>query len=169
MKNVFYILTLFFLSTACSSFKLTNKEKELIKSRVITNMGSNDYTIRVYQADPARWKSIPLTSEYSLTVRNDSAFAFLPFFGRAYVAPYNSNEGGIKFEEKMQDYQIARNKKGNGWEIKFKINIPTHNYQFFLTVFETGKSVINVSSYQRDPIAFYGEIALPAEIYNQKQ
>jgi hypothetical protein len=71
----------------------------------------------------------------------------------------------------MQDYQTARNKKGNGWEIKFKINIPTHNYRFFLTVtvFETGKSVINVSSYQRDPIAFYREIALPAEIYNQRQ
>jgi hypothetical protein len=168
MKNLFYILSLIFFSVACSSLKLTSEEKELIKSRVITGIESNDYTIRVNQADPMRWKTIPLTSEYKLTIRNDSAFAFLPFFGRAYVAPYNSAEGGIKFEKKMEDYQVARNKKGDGWEIRFKMNLPNSNYQIFLSVFETGRSIINVNSYQRDPIAFYGDIELPKEIYNQK-
>jgi hypothetical protein len=84
MKNVFYLLSLIFLSAACSSLKLTGEEKALIKSRVITSMEGNDYTISVNQADPMR------------------------------------------------------------------------------------RSIINVSSYQRDPIAFYGDIEFPQEIYNQK-
>jgi hypothetical protein len=168
MKNLFYILSLFFLLTACSSFRLTDKEKDLIKNQVITHIENNDYTIRVNQADPMRWKTVSLTSEYKLTIRNDSAFALLPFFGRAYAAPYSSTEGGIKFEEKMQDYQAIRNKNGNGWEIRFKINLPNFNYHIFLSVFETGKTVIKVNSYQRDSITFYGEVELPAEIYNRK-
>jgi hypothetical protein len=103
-------------------------------------------------------KQVVLTSEYDLRIINDSAFAYLPYFGVAYSAPYGSSEGGIKFAEPMTDYAIASNKKSNGWDIHFKIRSKEDVYEIFMNIFNNGSSLFSVTSQKRDMISFSGEI-----------
>lgn len=126
--------------------------------KITRKLQSKDFTIKANYAIPLRGKQFYLTSDYDLRIKNDSAVAYLPYFGVAHVAPYNSSEGGIKFAEPMIDYSMVSNKKKNGWDIRFKIKAKEYNYDFFVTIFNNGSSSFTVSSYQRDAITFNGEI-----------
>lgn len=119
---------------------------------------SKDFTIAVNYANPLRMKPVYLTSEYDLRIKNDSAFAYLPYYGVAYTAPYNSTEGGIKFAEPMSEYKIIPHKKADGWDIRFRVKSKLTVYDFSLTIFNNGSSSISVSSYEKDRINFIGEV-----------
>jgi len=140
--------------TACSSTKTAT---ETI-GEVTRKVESKDVTVTVHYANPLRMKQVVLTSEYDLRIINDSAFAYLPYFGVAYSAPYGSSEGGIKFAEPMTDYAIASNKKSNGWDIHFKIRSKEDVYEIFMNIFNNGSALFSVTSQKRDMISFSGEI-----------
>ena len=40
-------------------------------------------------------RSRALTSDYSIEIRNDSVFSYLPYFGVAYNVPYGGGKGLI--------------------------------------------------------------------------
>jgi len=147
-----FVLVLFM--TACSSTKTTSETISAITRKV----ESKDITVTVHYANPLRMRQIVLTSEYDLRLKNDSAFAYLPYFGVAYSAPYGSSEGGIKFAEPMNDYAITPNKKSNGWDIHFKIRSKEDIYEIFMNIFNNGSALFSVTSQKRDMISFSGEI-----------
>ena len=151
---IYYTFMLLFFMTSCSSSKTTLE----IKNEITKKVESKDFTVNVNYANPLRMKQVALTSEYDLRIKNDSAFAFLPYFGVAYVAPYGSSEGGIKFAEPMTDYSITPNKKSTGWDIQFKIKSKQTSYEFFMNVFNNGSTTFIVSSFERDAITFHGEV-----------
>ena len=151
---VLWSLVVLIFTSACSSLKTTPE-----KAIEITNKIDNkDFTIKFNYANPIRMQQIALTSEYNLTIKGDSAIAFLPYYGVAHVAPFNSSEGGIKFTSNMLDYSKSMNKKGDGWNIRFKINSSEYHYNIFLSVYQNGNSILQRNSYERDPISFYGEM-----------
>lgn len=145
---------LLFFMFACSSSKTAADTIREITHKV----ESKDFTVSVNSANPFRMKHVMLTSEYDLRIKNDSAFAFLPYYGVAYSAPYNSNEGGIKFAEPMTDYSMVPNKKSTGWDIRFKVKSKEYIYEIYMNLFNNGSAMFSVSSYQRDMISFNGEI-----------
>ena len=147
-----FVLVLFL--TACSSTKTTSETISAITRKV----ESKDITVTVHYANPLRMRQIILTSEYDLRLKNDSAFAYLPYFGVAYSAPYGSSEGGIKFAEPMNDYAITPNKKSNGWDIRFKIRSKEDVYEIFMNIFNNGSALFSVTSQKRDMISFSGEV-----------
>jgi hypothetical protein len=147
-----FVLVLFL--TACSSTKTTTETISAITRKV----ESKDITVTVHYVNPLRMKQVVLTSEYDLRIKNDSAFAYLPYFGVAYSASYGSSEGGIKFAEPMNDYIITPNKKSNGWDIRFKISSKEDVYEIFMNVFNNGSTSFSVTSQKRDMISFGGEI-----------
>lgn len=129
-------------------------------NEVTQRINNKEFTIDVKYANPSRGSQIYLTSDYDLRVKNDSAFAYLPYFGVAYSAPYNSSEGGIKFSEPMYDYVSVPNKKNNGWNIRFKVRSKISEVTILLEVFNNGSSSFMVTSYERDAIRFNGEMNL---------
>jgi hypothetical protein len=146
-----------FLLTSCSVLKTAPETIKEVTGKIV----AKDFTILTNYAIPLRMQPVNLISEYSLTIKNDSAFAFLPYFGVARVAPYNSSEGGIKFAEKMTDFQIKTNKKSTGWEITFKVKPKAMvEYQVYLSVFDNGSATFNVNSYEKDMISFSGNMKL---------
>ncbi|MDR0863813.1 MAG: DUF4251 domain-containing protein [Candidatus Symbiothrix sp.] len=161
MKKGFFILMLLAVLAACSSLKQTKEEKEIRLVQVSESVKKDHYTIEVDRANPMRGKTITLTPTYDLTIRNDSAIAYLPYFGRVTYAPYGGGEGGIKFAQKMEEYQIGLNAKGDGWLVRFNIHTPEYNYTFNITIYQEGKAYISVTSSQRDPITFDGEMKWP--------
>ncbi|KQR69800.1 DUF4251 domain-containing protein [Pedobacter sp. Leaf176] len=98
---------------------------------------------------------------YDFTVTPDSIVAYLPYYGRAFFAPYNPTEGGIKFKSKDFSYTQSKNKKGS-----YSVNIKTkdlksENYQMVLTVSEKGYATLMVNSNNRQPINFSGILSEP--------
>ena len=138
---------------SCSSLKTSPD----VVNEVTQKVKSKNYTIEVNYANPMRWKQIYLNSDYDLRIKNDSAFAYLPFFGVAYSVPYGG-DGGIKFSEPMSDYHITTNKKSDGWDIHFKIKAKETDYEIYLNIYNNGSSIISVNSFNKDAITFNGEI-----------
>ncbi|MDP4237892.1 MAG: DUF4251 domain-containing protein [Bacteroidota bacterium] len=144
---------LFFI-VSCSSLKTTPETIEELTQKI----QAKDYTISVRYANPLRGKQIYLSSEYDLRIKNDSAFAYLPYFGVAYSAPYGGGEGGIKFAEPIIGYSMKPNKKSDGWDIHFRINAKESDYEISMNIFQNGSTIFTVSSFNRDIITFRGEV-----------
>jgi len=147
------IMVLFF-SVSCTSLKTTPESKNEITQKVQVK----DYTVIANYANPMRGKQIYLTSGYDLRIKNDSAFAYLPYFGVAYSAPYGGGEGGIKFAEPIHEYSVKSNRKSDGWDIHFKIKGKETDYEIYLNIFNNGSSMFTVNSFNRDAITFNGEL-----------
>jgi hypothetical protein len=152
-QNVIIVLVLFILY-ACNTIKTTPESTQ----ENLDKIENRDFTIIANYANPMRMRQVYLTSEYTLKIKGDSAFALLPYYGVAHTAPLNPAEGGIKFSEPMLDYSSKPTKKADGREISFKVNTREYNYQINMTVFFNGSSIFVVNAYQRDAITFYGEM-----------
>jgi len=162
MKSPFvYIATfLVILLTSCSS---TKTSVETIKE-VTQKVKSKNFTVLVNSANPMRMNLIYLTSEFDLRIKNDSAFAYLPYYGVVHTAPIDASEGGIKFAAPTTSYKISPNKKSTGWDIEFRVKSKTIVYDIYMNVFNNGSSMVSVRSSDRDGITFNGVLKL-----NQKK
>jgi len=84
-KQIFMLLLALLVGIPTLSAQQSKKEKkEQKKEAVMKLIESENYKIDVNTAMPMRGRSIPLTSSYSLTIRNDSVISYLPYYGRAY-------------------------------------------------------------------------------------
>ena len=128
--------------------------KELIRKQ--------EYVFVAQNALTQRGRTVNLTSEYDLKVGKLEVEAYLPFFGRAFTAPIDPTQGGIKFTSKNFEYKEKKGKK-SGWEITI---IPT-DYKdvnsLNLSVSESGYATLSVNSNQRSNISFYGYITQKPE------
>lgn len=97
-----------------------------------------------------------LTSRYDVRVTPDSVIAYLPFFGRAYTAPIDPSEGGIKFTSTKFSYKNSIRKKN--YEIQINPSDTREAQTLYLTVSSSGYASLTVLSYNRTPITFNGDI-----------
>jgi hypothetical protein len=141
----------------------TKKERQASKAAAIKKMVDDvNYVFEANTAIPLRGGSRQLTSPYDLKVSKDTIVAWLPYFGRAYVAPVNPSEGGIKFTWTKFDYKVKQAKNGN-WEITIKpkeknIGDMRDVQRLLLDISSSGYASLQVISSNRDPISFYGDI-----------
>jgi hypothetical protein len=142
----------------------TKKEKQAAHAAAIKKMvDSVNFVFEANTAIPQTGGTRQLTSEYDLRVVKDTIIAFLPYFGRAYLAPNpGETEGGIKFTSTNFIY-TSKQKKNGSWDIFIK---PKDNnisdwrdvQQLRLTISSDGYATLQVTSSNRDPISFYGYI-----------
>jgi hypothetical protein len=135
----------------------TRKEKRADKeAQMKTVLDSRNFTFTAQQANPMRGGSINLTSDYDFKVVSDSLIAYLPYFGRAYVAPMDPTDGGIRFTSTKFSY--VSNFKKSGFEILMKPTDTKDVRQMVLNVSLDGYATLSVISQNRDPITFYGMV-----------
>lgn len=143
------------LSTTLSA--QTKKEKKEQKSLAVKELiVSENYKIDVRTANPMRGRSVHLTSQYSLEIRNDSVFSYLPYYGRAYSIPYGGGEGLI-FKAPLKEYKMKTSKKGDA-KIEFSARSPEDEFKYDITVFTNGSASINVNMQNRQSISYHGEL-----------
>lgn len=135
-----------------------NSQKEKAKSAEIKAMLENKkFLFRAQSATPMGGNFVQLTSEYDVKISSDTLTTFLPYFGRAFVAPMNPSEGGIRLMSTSFDYSIENRKKG-GWNISIKPHDSRDVRLLQFTVTETGNATLQVLSNNRQPITFNGFI-----------
>lgn len=145
-----------FLQAQTKQEKREQKEKEL-KEWIATRQ----FTVSVNRALPTGGRSIPLTTLYSLELRGDSVYSYLPYFGRAYTAPYGGGNS-LNFATPVTDYDCTYTRKGAA-VIRFKAKTNEDNFTFRLQIYPDGGTTIQVTPVNRQSITYYGEVVPPKE------
>jgi hypothetical protein len=118
---------------------------------------SKNFVFKAESVSPARGRLTQLISEYDLVVSGDSVTAFLPYFGRAFSAPLNPTDGGIKFSSGHAEYKSVQ-RKNDSWEIEIRPKDVQEVQTLYLTVFDNKRANLRVSSNNRESISFNGYI-----------
>ena len=157
-KQIFMLLLALLVGIPTLSAQSKKEKKEQKKETVKKLIESENYKIDVNTAMPMRGRSIPLTSPYSLEIRNDSVISYLPYFGRAYSIPYGGGDG-LDFKAPLKEYDMKMDKKGNA-VIEFVARNPEDRYEFRAKVYTNGEASINVNMQNRQSISFQGELEM---------
>jgi hypothetical protein len=126
-----------------------NALKSLIESKT--------YHFHALSAKTMKGRTSTFTGEYFLDVVGDSISVDLPYAGKSYSVSYGSTDLSILFNTTKFTYAIDTTKKG-GWEVTINPkNQPTAT-KIFMSIYDNGYCDMNVSSPNRQPISFYGNI-----------
>jgi hypothetical protein len=149
-----------FVLLACNSSRSlqADADKEVATRNMITQ---KRFIFRATAALPSGGASRQLTSEYDLRVSPDTIITYLPYFGRAYSAPLDMNDGGIKFTSTQFDYTTQEQRKG-GWNISIIPRDANDVRQLLLNISSTGFASLQVISRNRQTISFNGSL-IPAK------
>lgn len=155
------VMLLLFLGSPSVWAQSKQEKKEQREKDVKEWIDSKHFTIEVDRALPLRGRSVHLTSPYSLELRGDSLFSYLPYFGRAYNVPYGGGNG-MRFEKPMTEYAVTYGKKGKTI-LLFNTKTDDDKYTFFIEIYPNGSATIQVTPVNRQSISYYGEITGPKE------
>lgn len=148
------ILAFLFIQINTVSAQDSKKDKaEAVKNMV----KAKNFVFKADYVIPMRGTSRNLTSDYDLNVSKDTITAYLPYFGRAYSAPIDPTEGGIKFTSTDFKYETKPKRKG-GWEISIEPKDTRDVRQLTMDISESGYASLRIISNNREAISFNGYI-----------
>jgi hypothetical protein len=153
MKNIKRVLVLAVIMLTGSLVTSAQKKSADEVKRMVESL---NYVFKAEMANPQGSVSRFLTSEYDLVVTRDTVISFLPYFGRAYSAPINPSEGGIKFTSVKFDYKQSND--GKRWKIDIRPKDASDVQQLYLDIFDNGSATLQVISTNRQTISFNGYV-----------
>jgi hypothetical protein len=160
----FSIATLFLLgctTTKTGIAETDNNVSTLVKAKQYTFVATSvepteDAQYNLRTMIPNGSNMYQLTSRYDVRVTPDSVVAYLPFFGKAYTAPINPTEGGIKFISTKFTYTQSMRKKM--YEIEIAPKDVQDIQKIYFSISPSGFSSLRVLSINKSPIAYNGNI-----------
>lgn len=158
MSSIVSVLLCLVLSGSQVVMAQQNEKKEQVAQEVKRIIESKEYLIDVNRAIPMQGSSTNLTSLYALTIKNDSVSSYLPYFGRAYSAPYGGGKG-LHFDAPMSAYALSFDKKGTA-KIQFQVRTDEDRYTYTIQVYSNGSATIHVMPTNKQSIRFYGALNL---------
>ena len=138
--------------TTCGTSQMT-AEKEAIANEVNQRINDFDFTFKA-----TGFGSIYLSPYYDVKVNPDTVKAYLPYYGRAYVAPMDPSEGGIKFTSTDFEYQVVPGRKKGNWQVNIHTRDTGRDIFLYFDIWENGSTRLNVTDTNRQPISFQGDI-----------
>lgn len=166
-----FVLLCCFLSAPVLAQQQTKKEVKaaaaLQKQKEIEAlMESKDFVFDAEKAIPLGYRFVILDrNSYFLNFNTEKVISELPFFGRAYKAPYGVG-GGIKFEGKPENIQLEKKKKS--YILKATVKGQDDVYNLLFSVFFNGSTTLSVSSNNRASISYDGTIRAPKKQEDKK-
>lgn len=152
IKLTSLILVLVVVLMSCSSSRTVQAgEGSAIKNL----MDAKRYVFSAQTVSPARGASRQLSADYDLRVSPDTLIAYLPYFGRAHVAPIDPSSGGIRFTSTNFTYTAQPLRKGR-WNITMVPQDAGDVRELHLSVSQDGYASLQVLSNNREPITFNG-------------
>ncbi len=157
MKRIMMLLLLMMVAGSLTLYAQSSKEKKQQEAKAVKEkVVSKNYKTEVSVAYPLSGRMRNLTSLYSLEVKNDSVFSYLPYFGRAYSIPYGGGQGLI-FNAPIDSYEMEYGKKGEA-RVKLVARNSEDRFQFSLSIYSNGSVSINVNMQNRESIGYSGNL-----------
>jgi len=92
-----------------------------------------------------------------LRINKDSLDVYLAYFGTLHSGSSAvNNEGGIIYNGIMDDYKTKVNEKKRNITVKFDTKGGSDSYQFIMTIYKSGNTVVSVSSPWRSTSQYEG-------------
>lgn len=159
MRKIIFLLSFTFCFFTSFSQK-SAKEKRQIKKQQQMNMIQKIITEKQFIFHARSLTSNTgynknLTSSYDLSIKKDSCFSDLPFYGESHM-PIINKEGGIHFATISEKYKSVTTKKG--YEISFTAEGKNDQYEVIMYISKIGYANINITSVRKSRISFYGII-----------
>lgn len=151
----FALLTVVVLEGCATTAERAAKAAE-VAERVNVALTERNYKIGIDRMYPMRGTPKNVSFNYSVEVRNDSLFSYLPYFGRAYQVPYGGGKG-LDFSERIGNYRETQVKKDHR-HIEIDVKNEEDTYLYIIDVFDNGNAQIDVQAIQREHISYSGEI-----------
>ena len=145
-------ITTFLIS--CSSSKKTTAPTGVAVQNLVD---SQRFVFVAQTVFPMSGRSRQVTPDFNMVVTTDSIISNLPYFGRAFTAPINPAEGGIRFTSTNFEYDLRDNQKGK-WDIVIRPKDASGIREVNMTIFENGSATVQVASINRQPISYNGYI-----------
>lgn len=143
--------------TGMGHAQMSRKDKAAAKKAAIAKaIESKNFTFQAQSASPMRGGNINITMEYDVRFTGDSLISYLPFYGRAYVAPMDPTDNPMRFTSTKFTYDSKLQK--NGYEIVIKPTDTKDVKQMRFSLSDNGYGTLSVTNLNRDPISFYGYI-----------
>ena len=158
MKKVIVSMAIAFTACAVLCGCATSEERAAQKAEMARNvtkaLNERNYKISVLRMNPMRGSSRSVSYGYSVEVRNDTLFSYLPYFGRAYNVPHGGGKG-LNFSHPIENYQEYQKKNGQR-HIEIGLTNEEDTYLYTIEVFDNGNSSVEVWSRQRERIFYTG-------------
>lgn len=119
-------------------------------------VADTSFVIEVDRAYPMSGRSVILNDTYSVSVADGRVVSRLPYFGRAYSIPYGGGEG-LMFEAEIEGY-VCRHGRRDTVEVEFSAQTREDRFEFRISLFPNGNANISVTSTNRQPISYGGEL-----------
>lgn len=159
MKKITYFMMSVLFLTACGTAQ-SAAEKEAKAFEIRNAVDAFDFKFSATYAYPTGYRSIYLSPYYDVKVSPDTVQAYLPYYGRAYRAPMDPSEGGIKFTSTDFEYQVSPGKRNGNWLVTIKMNDVRREMVFYFDIWENGTGRLDVRDIDRQPISFQGDVEL---------
>ncbi|WPO78839.1 DUF4251 domain-containing protein [Flavobacterium sp. KACC 22761] len=142
------------------SKKELKAERELQKQKEIEALiDSKNFVFEAQKATPQGGRLLNLDyNTYFLKFNETKTTCDLPFFGRAYNVAYGG-DGGIKFEGVPENTKIDKSKKKV--TVKTTVKGKDDVFDLLFTIFFDGGASLSVTSNNRAPISYDGELHPP--------
>ncbi len=147
-----FLISFCFINFVQAQDAKTGKEKA---SSIKSLLNAKNFVFKAQSVSPTGGSLRQLTTDYDVRVSSDTVRTFLPYFGRAYSAPIDPADGGIKFTSTSFDYQLTERKKGR-FDVLIRPNDNQDVRQMLLSVSKNGYATLQVLSNNRQPITFNG-------------
>ncbi len=115
-----------------------------------------DFEIRVEVMCPHAYSPKYVSYGYSLALRNDSAFVYLPYMGRVYQPVLNDN--GLQFVSPVKNFTVEEKRNGE-LIISFAAKNGAVNCRFQITVRENEDANIFLSPSNAQSISYDGYVS----------
>lgn len=155
LTSLLIALSMLLVSCVTTQKSLEKARKAELLREQITAM---DFTFKATYAYPQNYKSVYLSPYYDVKVSPDTVIAYLPFYGRAYTAPMDPSEGGIKFTSTDFEYDIKEGKKAGNWFVTINTKDTKRPFTLFFDLWDNGTARLNVQDRDRQSISFQGNI-----------
>ncbi len=164
MKTKLYIILItivavFWGLTSCVTTQ-TATQKQETANEVRQKVSDLEFTFTANYAFPTSLRSVNLAPYYDVKVSPDTVECYLPYFGRAYVAPIDPMDGGIKFTSTTFDYEVTESKKKGNWLIDIRVKDRGNDITLFFDIWDNATARLTVSDSRRQSISFTGDIEL---------
>ena len=152
---VFALLALVILGGCATAEERAARAAERA-AKVKTALTERHYIIGIERMYPMKGGAKSVSPDYSVEVRNDSLFSYLPYIGRAYQIPYGGGKG-LNFSERIDSYQESQKKNGQR-HIEISVKNDEDTYLYTIDVFDNGSSQIDIQARQRERISYSGDM-----------
>ena len=163
-----YKLLAFILIAVCSASCVSTQKVEeraharrVSQLRVVNAVSKRPIKVDVDYMMPRRVPAQHLTTNYSITIFNDSVDSYLPYFGLAYQSNLADHmQSPLTFTSKVSNLTIVKSKK-NAFHITFSAKKGNELFDYDLLIYDNGKARIQVQGSARESIDFSGNLVLP--------